>query len=166
MIIEICSQERAEKEAAMPDSEMEIISITSTDQEDVKFAPEFPENKILRLKFNDLQSEYDEDGVPYGRPVPKPEDFAGLKDFLDRLDCERLLIHCWEGESRSAAVAAAVYEYRAYVDHMYTYQRFIPNQLVYARACHELQMLKKDLRYTMVSEDGRMLLKKIRKKRW
>ena len=166
MIIEICSQERAEKEAAMPDMDIAVISITSTEQEDVKFAPEFPESRILRLKFNDIQSEYDEDGIPYGRPVPKYEDFAGLKKFLDRLDCGRLLIHCWEGESRSAAVAAAVYEYRACVDKMYTYQRFRPIPRVYAQACHELERRKKDLRYTVVSEDGRMLLKKIRNKRW
>ena len=43
---------------------------------------------------------------------PRPEDFDGLKSFIDRLTgIENLIIHCGAGESRSPAIAMAVTEY-------------------------------------------------------
>ena len=138
MIIEICSREAAVALAAEAREKTSIISIASTDEA----AADFPENGnidgILRLRFNDLVEEYDEEGVPYGRPLPQPADFAGLRAFAQRLRCRRLIVHCWEGASRSAAVAAAVFEFRGGADVLMTHGRFAPNPRVYALACREL----------------------------
>ena len=138
MIIEVCSQAEALALAAETETRTAVISITSTGDE----APAFPDNPniegILRLSFNDLVAEYDEEGLPYGRPLPKPADLEGLRAFVDRLSCERLMVHCWEGASRSAAVAAAIHAYRGKRDVLRTGDRFAPNPLVYALACREL----------------------------
>ncbi|HAE45738.1 MAG TPA: hypothetical protein DCG37_09130, partial [Lachnospiraceae bacterium] len=102
----------------------------------------FPENpnivSILHMKFNDLTEEYDEEGIPYGRPLPQPDDFFGLKDFVAELACDILLVQCWEGNSRSAAVATAIYEYRGKEDELHLKRDACPNPLVYMLACREL----------------------------
>lgn len=138
MVIRICGQKRVielVQEAASPTS---VISITSKEARDV----EFPDNpnvfSILRLKFNDLAEEYDEEGIPYGRPLPKPEDFAGLKAFVTGLSCGFLIVHCWEGTSRSAAVAKAIYEFRGMTDELVAENAISPNPLVYELARREL----------------------------
>lgn len=140
MIIEICSQARAVELAGSIRTECSILSITSKEDRDV----EFPENpciqSVLRLKLNDLTAEYDEEGIPYGRPLPKQEDLAGLKEFVSELSCGCLIVHCWEGTSRSAAIAKAVYEYRDCRDTIRAQQTVSPNPLVYELACRELEM--------------------------
>ena len=80
MIIEVCSQNSALEEVAnIPAGELvSVISIVSSDEKDVEF--DCTENLcgILHLKFNDLEKEYDEEGIPYGRPLPKSKDLNGL----------------------------------------------------------------------------------------
>ena len=85
----------------------------------------------MHLQVNDLVSAYDEEGLPYGRPLPELRDFDGLKAFVTGLTCERLLVHCYEGASRSAAVAQAIYEAHGKRDRLLTGPRFAPNPLVY-----------------------------------
>lgn len=162
MIIEICSYERAAEAAFAHPADTAFISITSKDQKDAAFVHELPEGTVLSMHFNDLYEEYDEDGIPYGRPLPKQDDFKGLKEFIDSLQCAKLIIHCNEGISRSAAVSAAVYEYRGCRDTLLTHQRFAPNRLVYALACGELGMQRKDLRYEETISGGYRILKKER----
>lgn len=146
MTIEVCSQAEALTLAAAAREKTAVVSITSTGDEAVAF-PENPNIEgILRLRFNDLVTEYDEEGFPYGRPLPKQEDLVGLKAFVDGLSCPRLIVHCWEGASRSAAVAAAIYEYRGRRDTLQTGRRFAPNPLVYALACRELGIRQGDPR--------------------
>ena len=152
MIIEICSQKTAQEKAASLQEDTAIISIVSLDEKDVAFSDSDRIIGMLRLKFNDLKEEYDEDGIPYGRPLPKLKDLNGFRHFVENLHCERLLIHCWEGTSRSAAVAAAVYEFRGRKDTMLTYSRFSPNTLVYTLACSELGIRRGSLRYKEVPE--------------
>ena len=140
MQIDVCSREAAVRLAAEAAEKDSIISITSKEEPD-EGLPENPNIvSVLHLKFNDLTEEYDEEGIPYGRPLPSQEDFAGLKEFADGLACERLIVHCWEGRSRSAAVAEALREYLG--------NRgipclkggpFSPNPLVYTLACRELR---------------------------
>ena len=153
MVIEICSQKIAQERAASLQEDTAIISIVSLDEKDVAFSDNDRIIDVLRLKFNDLKAECDEDGIPYGRPLPRSGDFNGLRSFVDNLHCERLLIHCWEGTSRSAAVAAAVYEYRGKKDTMFTHSRFSPNPLVYTLACSELGIRRGSLRYKAVPEE-------------
>ena len=138
MRIDVCSQELALRLAAEATERISIISITSEGDPDVVF-PENPNIAgVLHLKLNDLTEEYDEEGIPYGRPLPQQEDLAGLKEFVTGLACEVLIVHCWEGRSRSAAVASAVYEFRGRRDELRGAREASPNPLVYALACREL----------------------------
>ncbi len=138
MTIIVCGQTKAVELAERAETETAVISITSLEDGDVGF-PENPHvTSILRLRFNDLVEEYDEEGIPYGDPLPKQEDFAGLKSFVAGLSCEELIIHCWEGTSRSAAVAKAVCEFRGCRDVLLTQEKFMPNPLVYTLARNEL----------------------------
>ena len=138
MTIEVCSQSRAVELAAVAKHPTSVISIVSTDEAEVAFEENPNLQSVLRLRFNDLTDEADEEGIPYGEPVPAQKDFEGLKEFVDVLDCDHLIIHCWEGSSRSAAVAAAVYEYRGSKDTLKKGERFCPNPLVHTLARREL----------------------------
>lgn len=140
MIIEICSQKKTLEEVTnLQEGELiSIISIVSSDERDVEFSRNENLCGVLHLKFNDLEKEYDEEGIPYGRPLPKSKDLKGLKEFAAQLDCDRLIVHCYEGTSRSAAVASAVWRFRGSADITLTHQRFAPNRLVYTLACREL----------------------------
>ena len=140
MIIEICSQNRALEEVTnKPTGELvSVISIVSSDEKDVEFYCKENLCGVLHLKFNDLEKEYDEEGIPYGRPLPKSQDLNGLKEFVVQLDCDRLIVHCYEGTSRSAAAASAIWKFRGGSDTILTHQRFAPNRLAYILACKEL----------------------------
>lgn len=138
MIIEICSLKRAVDLAEQARVKTSVISITSKEEDDVVF-PDNPHIlSVLHLKFNDLTDEYDEEGIPYGRPLPQPEDLAGLKAFVSSLTCDHLIVHCREGRSRSAAVAKAVCQFRKQADELCSQEELSPNPLVYALACREL----------------------------
>ena len=132
MIIEICSKNRALEEVTnKPTGELvSVISIVSSDEKDVEFYCKENLCGVLHLKFNDLEKEYDEEGIPYGRPLPKSKDLNGL--------CDRLIVHCYEGTSRSAAAASAIWKFRGGSDTILTHQRFAPNRLAYILACKEL----------------------------
>ena len=138
MIIEVCSRSGALKLAAAAQVSTSVISITSTEEDDLEFSGNTNIRSVLHLKFNDLTEEYDEYGMPYGRPLPKQKDFDGLRDFVTALDCDRLIVHCWEGVSRSAAVAQAIYEFRGRTDTVRAEQTGRPNPLVYTLARREL----------------------------
>ena len=135
MIIEVCSQNRALKEVTniQTGELVSVISIVSSDEKDVKFDCKENLCGVLHLKFNDLEKEYDEEGIPYGRPLPKSKDLNGLKEFVVQLTCDS-----YEGTSRSAAVASAIWKFRGGSDTILTHQRFAPNRLVYILACKEL----------------------------
>lgn len=160
MTIEICSRDAAILLAAGAREETAVVSIASTDEKEAVF----PENEhltaLLRLTFNDLTEAYDPEGLPYGRPLPQAEDFAALPGFLQALRCQRLIVHCWEGASRSAAVAAAIYEFRGCKDSLRTHGRFSPNSRVYALACRALDLSPGPLRYRAVPDGGAWTLER------
>lgn len=147
MVIRICSLAAAQEAAEKAEGRLSVISITSDGDRDVVFRNRGNFDSILHLKFNDLQSEFDEEGIPYGRPIPGQKDFDGLKKFVDGLHCELLIVHCREGISRSAAVAAAIFEYRNRTDTLRTGQAFEPNRLVYELSCCELGIRPGNLSY-------------------
>ncbi len=139
MRIDVCGQKEAIRLAAEANAQTAIISITSKEEPDVVF-PENPHLvSVLHLKFNDLTEAYDAEGIPYGRPLPSREDFAGLRQFVGALRCERLIVHCWEGRSRSAAVAEAVCAFLGERCSLHAQgDGFSPNPLVRALASREL----------------------------
>ena len=138
MIIQVYNQKQAVEYAESAGSETSIISITSRGDMDVVFPSNPNVVSVLHMKFNDLTDEYDEEGIPYGRPLPQPEDFTGLKSFVEKLTCEILIIHCFEGKSRSAAVARAIYEFLGSKDDLRIRKDAVPNPRVYDLACREL----------------------------
>lgn len=140
MIIEVCGRAEAVERVAAAREAISVISITSTDEPAVAFPPNEHLLGVLRLRFNDLTSAWDEEGLPYGRPLPQMEDFDGLSSFVRGLQGQRLIVHCWEGVSRSAAVAMAIYEYRGRQDQLVTQERTSPNPRVYALARRALGM--------------------------
>ena len=138
MIINVCGRNQAIELAGQTNCKTSILSITSKEEEDVVF-PDNPNIlSVLRLRFNDLTEEYDEEGIPYGRPLPRAEDFDGLKAFAAGLTCELLIVHCWEGKSRSAAVAKAIHQFRGERDELCMQPDALPNPLVYELARGEL----------------------------
>lgn len=110
-----------------------IISITSTLEDDVVFKHNGTLKSIFRMKFNDILSTID------GFDAPKQSDFNGLKKFVDNLDCEVLIIHCFAGVSRSSAVAAAVMDYLKMEHNLFNSNEYEPNILVYKLAKNELK---------------------------
>ena len=138
MIIEVCSQAEALAMAAAAGTETAVISITSAGDDPVTFPGNPNIRAVLHLSFNDLASAYDEEGLPYGRPLPRQADLEGLRDFVMQLSCRRLIVHCWEGTSRSAAVAQAVRRFRGGRDELRSSRPLAPNPLVYDLACREL----------------------------
>ena len=138
MIIEICGQAAAVRLVREARDSIALISITATEDHDVIFPENDRITAILRLRLNDLTEAYDDEGIPYGRPLPELTDFDGLKAFVSALDCDRLIVHCWEGASRSAAVATAVFDARGGSDTLKTHGAYAPNPRIYMLACREM----------------------------
>lgn len=110
-----------------------IISITSTLEDDVVFKHNGTLKNIFRMKFNDVLSTTD------GFDAPKQKDFSGLKKFVDNLSCDVLVVHCFAGVSRSAAVAAAIMDYLKIEHDLFNSNEYEPNKLVYKLAKKELK---------------------------
>lgn len=130
MKLEIMSQRGAEKEAEILNEKTSIISITCPDEDDVTFADNKNIDKIFRMRFFDVINDVELDDNYY--PAPKQEDFTGLKEFVDNLDCERLIVHCRAGYSRSAGVAAAINEYLKLGYKIFGNGRYCPNATAYS----------------------------------
>ncbi len=162
MRIEICSRAEAAALIEAAQAPASVLSITSTDEADAVLPCNPNVETILRLKLNDLTEAYDEEGIPYGRPLPALSDLSGLKAFVSGLRSECLIVHCWEGVSRSAAVAAAICEARGFRDTLRTRQRFSPNPLIYSLACRALGIAEGDLCYTFDPNDPFRLVKQVR----
>lgn len=133
MKLTICSEGQAIKKARQLSCKTSIISITCIGEKDVVFFEHENLISIFCMKFNDIDSEKITAITP-----PKQEDFNGLKWFVDHLECEELIVHCGAGESRSAAVAAAINEYLDLGYKIFGANQYEPNKLVYKYACAEL----------------------------
>lgn len=134
MKILILSEMAAIKYAKTTKVSTSIISITSTLEDDVVFEYNKNIKNIFRMKFNDVL----DDNSDFAHP--KQSDFNGLKNFIDNLDCELLIVHCFAGVSRSAAVAAAIFKYFKSNINLFEHKDYEPNVLVYNLACKELNI--------------------------
>ena len=143
MELMILSQQQAEEMAPLLNIKTSIISITSPDDEDVKFQYNKNIDKIFRMKFHDIITDMKIE--PFIK-APRQEDFAGLKDFVDSLDCDLLIVHCAAGQSRSAAVGAAINEYLNLGYKIFGDTRFCPNHTVY-KCCMKEFKIEKDRTY-------------------
>ena len=140
MRLQIVPEFIAVRESDKYDVPTAIISIVGLNDKYVIFADNPNIKAIFRMKFNDLDlgegrfTEFQE---------AVEEDFEGLKEFVDSLhdlNVEQLIIHCYGGISRSAAVGAAVNEYLGLNENIWNNKIFFPNLHVYKLACNELGM--------------------------
>lgn len=119
--VKFVSQRHMEhRETPRPDTA--IISITGVGEHDARIPEGF--NCILRLQFEDLEEETiheplgaipdaDESGKPllwHNLRLPDAHHAKAIIKFLNNLTCERVIVHCHAGISRSAAVALFISE--------------------------------------------------------
>ncbi len=96
-----------------------VISITAPGDHPARIKEGF--NSVLRLQFDDLYEEIIHEAIgaiPDANPdgyvlwhnlrLPDANHAKAILEFLDTLTCERLIVHCHAGVSRSAAVAQFV----------------------------------------------------------
>lgn len=153
MKIEILSRQQLMIRAENPFSDnTALISITDPDREDVvlKYLPKH----ILRLKFEDVGDEIYEEilgRIPTPREQRQIEEqyrmFSSIQsqmtaDFLMQLGgkADTLICQCEYGQSRSAAVAAAILEYsRQKGISVFSDSRYYPNKLVFRKLLSALR---------------------------
>lgn len=153
MKVEIMSREQLVKRSQEPFlPNTAVISITDADREDVPLR--YEPGRMLRLKFDDESYEIFEELLgrkPSVREMHQIEEkLSMLSNAQSRQIAEfvlqdvgknsRLICQCEYGQSRSAAVAAAILEYlegkgiRIFAD-----ARYYPNKLVFAKVLRSLR---------------------------
>lgn len=160
MKVEIMSREELEARSRAPFlPRTAVISITDAGDEDVELTHQ--PDRILRLKFDDVGYEIYEDVL--GRKPSAQEKhqidqkYAVFSDAQSRQlakfvlqardEGRRLICQCEFGQSRSAAVAAAVVEHlegkgiRIFAD-----ERYYPNKLIFAKLLRSLHTYDSQMR--------------------
>ena len=130
----------AEEQSKFWTDKTSIISIVGPLEADAEFARNKNIDKIFRMYFNDLITDFKIDDEIM--PAPVQSDFIGLKDFVDSLVCDTLVVHCGAGYSRSAAVAAAINEYLNLGYEIFSDKNFCPNITVYSCCLKEFGIAK------------------------
>ncbi len=140
MELKILPQKMAENISKDLDVKTSIISIVGPYEDDAVFSDNKNIDKILRLYFNDCVADikYKDDVLK----APIQEDFKGLKDFVDNLSCDLLIVHCGAGVSRSAAVGAAINDYLNLGYKIFGNPNYSPNPTVYKCCQNELGIAK------------------------
>ena len=140
MKLEIMSQRNAENISKYLTEKTSIISIVGLDEENAQFYKNPNIDKVFRMYFYDLESDFKASDKIYRAPIQS--DFVGLKNFIDNLDCDLLIVHCGAGQSRSAGVAAAINEYLNLGYDIFGDKRYSPNGTVYKCCLNELGIAK------------------------
>ena len=153
MEIKIMSRKDIERYCSMPLKETTaLISICdfSDSFASLLFKPEY----LLRIAFDDVDSDIFEDvlGENYSpeetRRVEEEyhmfsnDQAKQVADFINEVWCEVdvLICQCEHGQSRSAAIAAAVAEFKANSGiTIFADERYYPNKFVYWRVLNELK---------------------------
>ena len=146
MKVEIMSREVLSERGKRPFPQgTAIISITDSQGEDVYL--EHPPQKILRLKFDDVSDEIFETLLGRKPSVGEMRQISQRFHMVSNLQIQQmgefirglaqgdtLICQCEYGQSRSAAVAAAVLEYyRGKGICIFADARYFPNKLVYRK---------------------------------
>ena len=109
--------------------DVSLISIVDKNEELLEWSDNVVD--IFTMKFDDTDDSL-KDASPNKRA------FKGLKNFVDNLKTEVLIVHCYAGISRSSAVAAAIGEYLGIRLKIWTDRHYDPNILVYELTKEEL----------------------------
>lgn len=105
---------------------------------------------LHKMKFADIDPEEYAVTEKFGQYIKKhaakPEDLHGLKKFVDEVkdECDRYIIHCAAGYSRSPAVASALEEYLGLPDTVWNSGKYYPNRHVYKLVLKEFGIEKSD----------------------
>lgn len=117
------------------DEKYAIVSIQEAPYEDMAIT--YKEGKnckgVLNLWFSDI-SRIEDQKMDESIKLMTEEDAFRIKDFIDSIwdmELDRLIIHCYGGVSRSAAVAAAISKIKMNDDSEYFNGNYIPNMFVY-----------------------------------
>ena len=126
--IKILSQKEAKR--IVPEIEnVAVISIVDKKNKTIHWGENV--KYLFNMKFDDTDNFLNDSSAT-------KKSFKGLKDFIDNLDVDVLVIHCYAGISRSSAVAAAIGEYLGLKMKIWTNPKYDPNVLVY-------ELVKKEL---------------------
>ena len=159
MRILIKSRKQIEVLARNPFSEKTmLISITDTNESQVQleYEPEF----LIRLSFDDVDNDVIND--VFGKApsfeerfeIERSYNFFSLKQaddianmFLRHMgEIDVLICQCEHGQSRSAAVAAAILEFRSKRGvEVFANDKYYPNKVVYRRTLKSLQQNSLDV---------------------
>lgn len=155
MKVIILSEQNAIRLASIADMKTSIISIVGKDAENVHFPYNKNIDKIFRMNFHDLVTDFkiDDDVMP----APVQSDFTGLKNFIDNLDCKLLIVHCGAGQSRSAAVAAAISDYLNLNLEIFGNPKYSPNPTVYKCCLNEFGIAKTEEYYEDIFKQNAFL---------
>lgn len=146
MRIIVLSEKLAQKYSYEITQKAIIISITCPPEDNVLFADNNNILDIFNMKFNDLDSDVDEN---YKAPIQS--DFNGLKNFIDKYKdkIEEIVVHCGAGASRSPACALAICDYLkekiTYKNMEYSEMNY--NKKVYSLALNEFGIGKDESYY-------------------
>jgi predicted protein tyrosine phosphatase len=144
MHIAIASRLMAEKASALIKTPHAIISITDPDSDLPTFAPNENRLGILSLQFYDLDDISDQmapkDAKEYltqfGDGLFKDDQAGEIADFVEGIKdrIKGILVHCEAGQSRSAAVAAAIeLVLNGSNERVFQDRRYSPNEYVYGK---------------------------------
>lgn len=152
MVVKIMSRQALTELAKEPfPADVAVISITDSDDEDVELLHQ-PEH-LLRLKFDDVSDEIFEQLLGRKPTVAEMRRIANrfhmisnaqtrqIAEFvISRKNTGTLICQCEYGQSRSAAVAAAVMEY---YDHkgicVFADARYYPNKYIFRKLLRSLR---------------------------
>ncbi len=140
MEMKIMPQRIAEEISKDLDVKTSIISIVGRTEDDAVFSDNKNIDKIFRMRFPDCVTDMKFKGGILKAPMQ--EDFVGLKEFVDSLSCDMLIVHCGAGYSRSAAVAAAINDYLNLGYEIFGNPNYCPNPTVYKCCQNELGIAK------------------------
>lgn len=137
--------------SSLDSSNLIVISITDPKNKDVLI--NHLEYKILRLKFHDMEKDYDEDGKFPGIILFNESMAKQIVNFVNLHNPSLIAIHCEVGISRSAGCAAALSRYYNDDDSMFFSGGYLPNKLVYKTLLDLLNGKDNDVPPTLISNN-------------
>ena len=132
MKIQIKNRHQIEKATFLPKTA--LISITDRNYHfaELKDKPDY----LLQLAFDDVDRD-EEGGIADEQAKQIAEFYLNIKDKAEIIICQ-----CEHGQSRSAAIAAAIMEYRSRSGiKIFAHEKYYPNKAIFNKVFEELKKL-------------------------
>lgn len=114
-----------------------IISITDADYEFAKLKNK--PSELLQLKFDDVDAD-----EPFN--IITNEQAAEIAEFYHRVskNAQRIICQCEHGQGRSAAIAAAILEYKSGNGIViFAHDKYFPNKVVFRKVLQALKAIER-----------------------